>query len=225
MVKIYGSMLCPDCVKCRAAFDEQNIPYEMIDMTGSMAALKEFLVIRDTGNTFDAVRENKGVGVPVLVDEDGTVTLDYDAWLSAHGYQTYPELHPESADVRMPVLTPFFRSILETDPAPVVICDLTNTIIYMNPASHDAYAAWGGKALLGKCIFDCHRPETMPMIEKVVSWFGEKEDHNVIHTFFNPKANKDVYMYALRDEKGTLIGYYEKHEFRTPDTMPCYDLK
>ena len=27
---------------------------------------------------------------------------------------------------------------------------------------------------------------------------------------------------ALRDEDGTLIGYYEKHEFRSPETMERY---
>ena len=29
---------------------------------------------------------------------------------------------------------------------------------------------------------------------------------------------------ALRDEDGTLIGYYEKHEYRDPETMPRYDF-
>ncbi len=31
-------------------------------------------------------------------------------------------------------------------------------------------------------------------------------------------------MVALRDEDGTLIGYYEKHEYRTAETMPLYEL-
>ena len=38
----------------------------------------------------------------------------------------------------------------------------------------------------------------------------------------NEKQNKDVYMVALRDADGTLIGYYEKHEFRSPETMERY---
>ena len=29
---------------------------------------------------------------------------------------------------------------------------------------------------------------------------------------------------ALRDEDGTLIGYYEKHEYRDPETLPRYDF-
>jgi hypothetical protein len=31
-------------------------------------------------------------------------------------------------------------------------------------------------------------------------------------------------MVALRDDAGKLIGYYEKHEFRNPETMKMYDL-
>ena len=36
------------------------------------------------------------------------------------------------------------------------------------------------------------------------------------------KENKDVYMVALRDDSGALIGYYEKHEYRNPETMKRY---
>lgn len=32
-----------------------------------------------------------------------------------------------------------------------------------------------------------------------------------------------VYMVALRDDSGTLIGYYEKHEYRDRETMERYD--
>ncbi len=31
-------------------------------------------------------------------------------------------------------------------------------------------------------------------------------------------------MIALRDDSGTLIGYYEKHEYRSNETMKKYDL-
>lgn len=33
-----------------------------------------------------------------------------------------------------------------------------------------------------------------------------------------------VYMVALRDDAGKLIGYYEKHECRNRETMKIYDL-
>jgi len=32
-------------------------------------------------------------------------------------------------------------------------------------------------------------------------------------------------MVALRDDDGTLIGYYEKHEYRNKETVGLYDFK
>ena len=55
-------------------------------------------------------------------------------------------------------------------------------------------------------------------------WWTGLRQTNIVHTFFNEKQQKDIYMIALRAEDGHLIGYYEKHEFRNRETMPFYDL-
>ena len=62
------------------------------------------------------------------------------------------------------------------------------------------------------------------MIHKVVEWFANSNDNNIMYTFHNEKQNKDVYMVALRNENGELIGYYEKHEYRNPETANRYDF-
>ena len=117
-----------------------------------------------------------------------------------------------------------YKSVLEADRAAVVICDLEHTIIYMNPAAIDRYAKWGGKALMGKSLMNCHTEKSREMIQKVVDWFSASKDNNLVYTFFNEKENKDVYMVALRNDVGDLIGYYEKHEYRNRETMKMYDL-
>ena len=121
-------------------------------------------------------------------------------------------------------LSTYFKSILEQDRAAVVICNLQHEIIYMNPAAVTNYAKWGGDRLIGKSLLDCHNPESVENIKKVVEWFAADESHNIVYTFHNEKQNKDVYMVALRDN-GRLIGYYEKHEYRNPETMKRYDLR
>ncbi len=63
------------------------------------------------------------------------------------------------------------------------------------------------------------------MIDKVVSWFKESKDNNRIYTYRNDRENKDVYMVVLRDDDGTLIGYYEKHEYRNKETDTLYNFK
>lgn len=122
-------------------------------------------------------------------------------------------------------LLPFLKSVLEQDRSAVVLCDLYHTIIYMNPAAGERYARNGGMALLGRSLLDCHSPKSNEMIKRVVAWFAESVEHNLIYTFRNEKENKDVYMVALRDESGKLIGYYEKHEYRNRETMKLYDFK
>ena len=117
----------------------------------------------------------------------------------------------------------FYKSILEQDRSAVVICNLKHEIIYMNPAAVNSYEKWGGNKLLGKCLLDCHNPESREKIQQVVDWFKADENHNIVYTFHNEKQNKDVYMVALRYE-GELIGYYEKHEYRNRETMNLYDL-
>ena len=121
-------------------------------------------------------------------------------------------------------LSKYFKSIIDQDRCAVVICNLAHGIIYMNPAAVERYAKRGGDALVGQNLLSCHSPQSAEQIKKVVAWFGESPAHNIIHTFRNEKENKDVYMVALRDEDGTLIGYYEKHEYRDVETGAVYDF-
>lgn len=118
----------------------------------------------------------------------------------------------------------FFKSIVDQDQTSVVICNTNHQIIYMNPAAINNYIKWGGEELVGKSIMDCHNPNSCELIKKVVDWFAADVNNNRIHTFYNEKQDKDVYMVALRDENKSLIGYYEKHEFRTRDMSEFYNF-
>ncbi len=120
-------------------------------------------------------------------------------------------------------LNPYFKSIIDQDRESVVICDLNHIIIYMNPAAVVDYKKYGA-ALLGKSLLNCHNPHSVEAIRKVVEWFAADASHNIVYTYHNTKHDRDVYMVALRDASGTLIGYYEKHDSRKAETMKQYDL-
>lgn len=122
-------------------------------------------------------------------------------------------------------LTKFYKSVLDQDRAPIVLCDLEHTIVYMNQAAIERYAKRGGEKLIGKSLMDCHSPRAREIIEKVLAWFKESSKHNIVYEFRNDEENKDVYMVALRDGSGALIGYYEKHEYRDRETMKLYDFR
>ena len=122
------------------------------------------------------------------------------------------------------MLNQMMKSVLEQDRSAIVLCDMNHIIVYMNPAAKKRYEKRGGAELIGKSLLNCHNEKSKEMIRKVIAWFAESADHNMIHTFHNEKENKDVYMVALRDDAQNLIGYYEKHEYRNPENARRYDF-
>lgn len=121
-------------------------------------------------------------------------------------------------------LSPLFKAVLEADRAPVVLCAPDHTVVYMNPAAVARYTKRGGAALVGRSLLDCHTPAAAERIRDVVAWFERGPENNWVYEFRNDAENKDVYMVALRNDAGALIGYYEKHEYRDRETAPLYDM-
>lgn len=118
----------------------------------------------------------------------------------------------------------YFKSVIENDKAPVVICDLNDIILYMNPSAEKRYEKRGGANLLGKSLLNCHNEQSNEIIKKVKSWFNEDKNNNILYAYNLTDINEDVYIVALRNDKRELIGYYEKHESRILETAKCYDF-
>ena len=81
MLKIYGSMLCPDCVQCRKDLDKAGIQYTYLDFSEDLRHLKEFLSIRDSNGEFSKVKENGAIGIPCILDEEGNVSLEWEQYM------------------------------------------------------------------------------------------------------------------------------------------------
>lgn len=113
-----------------------------------------------------------------------------------------------------------FKSILEQDRAPIVVCDMESTVVYMNPSAIARYK----RDLTGRSIKACHPAAANARIDQVLEWFKKSRENNIVYTFRNDEENKDVYMVALRNPDGALIGYYEKHEYRNCETAKLYDI-
>ena len=74
---VYGSMLCPDCVRIREDFERDGIFYEYIDIGENLLYLKEFLALRDVEPIFVPVEEAGTIGIPCILNEDGSVSLEW----------------------------------------------------------------------------------------------------------------------------------------------------
>lgn len=77
MIIMSGNHICKDCVSAMAVIERERLPIEFHDMETSLEYVKEFLKIRE-GNPelFEECRKVNGIGIPVFVLEDGTVTLN-----------------------------------------------------------------------------------------------------------------------------------------------------
>ena len=100
-------------------------------------------------------------------------------------------------------LSKFFKSVLEQDAAPVVICDLEHTVVYMNPASVAHYHT----NITGKSVKSCHNAESNAKIDRVVAWFSESKDNNIVFTYRNDKENnRKNFSYVSDPLRVRLVG-------------------
>ena len=78
MSKMYGSMLCPDCVEAKEYLKKINYKYDFVNITESMTNLKEFLHIRDTRKEFNEVKSLGYVGIPAILTDNNKIILGDD---------------------------------------------------------------------------------------------------------------------------------------------------
>lgn len=119
-------------------------------------------------------------------------------------------------------LTDFFKGIVDSEEGPIVICNMDYRIIYLNPAAMDYYKS--GHIMQGKLLETFMNEELMSMVRMSVEWFKEGRDNNRVFTFHDNKKNLDMYILAIRNGSGDLIGFYGREESRTPDQSRPFDL-
>lgn len=83
MIKIYGTPQCPDCVAAKEQLTQQGIEFEYKNIE-ELVHLKEFLKLRDTDSVFESCKEKGSIGIPCIVKEDGSLTLNPEDILSTY---------------------------------------------------------------------------------------------------------------------------------------------
>lgn len=86
MLKVYGTMQCPDCVRCKESFEKCGIEYEYIDVLSGLREIKSFLRLRDHYQEFEESKRYGMMGIPALLEEDGRLTLDWVGYLMERGF-------------------------------------------------------------------------------------------------------------------------------------------
>lgn len=96
--------------------------------------------------------------------------------------------------------------LLDSLAHPYVFCALDHVVRYMNRPAIAHYRQ--GAALLGTSVLDCHSRDSRARILEVFAELQRGVDERLItddHRF-------RIYMRAVRDGEGRLLGYYERYE-------------
>ena len=100
----------------------------------------------------------------------------------------------------------FYTSLLNSLKDPIVVADTNHIVQYMNKAAIAHHT--GGEKLLGSNLLECHNEESQKMMIVILAEMQNGLEEKLITD--NEKLR--AFMRAVRDDKGELIGYYERYE-------------
>ena len=103
-----------------------------------------------------------------------------------------------------------FGYILDSIPYRIVFVDTDHIIRYLNKeAKHHYYDVRGYDNLIGKSIFECHSEKSKEILIAAVEKL--KNHGNEIYLGVSV-YNERKYINPVRNEKGELVGYFERFE-------------
>jgi len=97
------------------------------------------------------------------------------------------------------------KAILDALDIEIVFVDTTHTIRFMNKYAVNNYKDRFGNDLIGKSIFNCHNDNSKRLILQGFLELLKGKDKVLV--FENEKVKE--YMVGVRNENGTLLGYFE----------------
>lgn len=75
-VTVYGSHLCPDTLFALNELKKNNVDLDFKNISIDFGALKEFMAIREANPMYVEVKKNNGLGIPLLICENGQKTFN-----------------------------------------------------------------------------------------------------------------------------------------------------
>ncbi len=121
-----------------------------------------------------------------------------------------------------PDLNEFFKGIVDSEEGPIIICNLDYRIIYVNPVAEKCYK--NSYMFTGKLLESFIDEEMLSKVVMSIEWFKEDVKNNKVFALHDKKNNMDMYILAIRNTNGELIGFYGRREDRTPDQGKMFDL-
>ncbi|MHB1128309.1 MAG: PAS domain-containing protein [Bacillota bacterium] len=96
-------------------------------------------------------------------------------------------------------------ALLDSFVDPIVFVDDQHIIRYMNPAAKENFVKPGNLDMVGNSIFRYHNNKSNEVILEIFDSFRNGENERFLYV----EKTKKVFMRAVRDKQGNLIGYYD----------------
>ena len=100
----------------------------------------------------------------------------------------------------------FMAALLDSLKDPILVADTDHVTRYMNKAAIAYYDE--GASLIGRSLLDCHNARSQQMMIDILAAMHEGEDERLI----TDDEKHRIYMRAVRDPEGRVLGYYERYE-------------
>jgi PAS domain-containing protein len=99
-------------------------------------------------------------------------------------------------------------ALLDSLKHPLLLADTDHLIRYMNRSAIEYYDE--RESLIGRSLLDCHNEQSQETIIEVLEAMRAGEEERLI----TDNEEHRIYMRAVRDADGQLLGYYERYEPR-----------
>ena len=121
-------------------------------------------------------------------------------------------------------LKDYFRYIIDAAERPLVLCNTDFRVIYTNKKAEELYEARLSHRLRGNSARALLSEEELTRVDAAVEWFKENPENNKVFVRHSVGDNTDVYIKAVRDDKGEVIGFYNYLDYRNAETGKEFDL-
>ena len=100
----------------------------------------------------------------------------------------------------------FYISLLNSIKDPILFADTNHVLQYMNKVAIEHYSE--GEKLLKSNLLQCHNEASQKIMIEILSEMQEGLEEKLI----TDNEKHRIFMRAVRDGKGKLLGYFERYE-------------
>lgn len=101
----------------------------------------------------------------------------------------------------------YMAAILDSLKDPILFADTEHITRYMNQAAIAHYE--GGKDLIGRSLLECHNEKSQEIIKEILYLMINE---NLEEREISEEEGHRIFMRAVRDSNGLVLGYYERYE-------------